>query len=106
MVNEGVVYVDFTYNIKNEEVSVKDTNLKSKAIPEIVEWAIRCQVEEGEDNSPLNVRGEYRIRVSCDLYKEDKVIISSDTGNKGLTAGILIHALGNLEKLVDSQKNT
>jgi hypothetical protein len=47
----------------------------------------------GKDNKPVIKRDEYKIRIEIDL-SEDIFYTKSDTGNKGLTAGIIMTSLG------------
>lgn len=86
------LYCDITYNLKKDSFKVS-TNLRPGLVEEfIADWVIRGQMGKGADDSRPNKKNVYHIRITCDM-SYDEVTISSDTGNKGLTCGIIAHAL-------------
>ncbi len=86
------LYCDITYNLKKDSFKVS-TNIRPGLVEEfIAEWVIGGQMGKGADNSKPIKRNIYHIRITHEL-DYDKMSISSDTGNKGLTCGIIAHTL-------------
>ena len=70
------------------------TNIKPELVEDfITDGVLRGQMGKGEDKSKAAKRDTFHIHISCDM-SYDQISISSDTGNKGLTAGIIAHAVG------------
>lgn len=65
------------------------TNAKPEMLESILETWIACQVGKGKDTSKAKEKDEYHITIQLDL-SDDSFITRSDTGNKSLTAGIVM----------------
>lgn len=89
------LFMELEYNVKTDLVKVASTNIKKDAIPEILENFLRSQIGAGKDERTPEIREEYHIRLELEL-DGDVFTSSSDTGNKSLRDGILLHALKQL----------
>ena len=65
------------------------SNIASERIPEILGEYLHAVIGAGEDVAEPNQQGGYRIRIELDL-EDDTFRTKSDTGNAGLTAGIVL----------------
>ena len=90
MNKDYLVFIEFEYTIDSSKCKVLNTNIKKEIIDDFLgEW-VQDQVGRGADkNSPV-IKDTYRIRIGCDLT-DDTFYTKSDTGNKGLTTGIVQH---------------
>ena len=71
-------------------------NVSEEGREELVATFLRGQMGAGEDYSNPEKRDVYHIQLKW--YPEDDTIaVKSDTGNKGLRDGILLHYLQTLE---------
>ncbi len=95
------LYTEITYDI-NLGIPLIRTNLKEDKIDEFLTEYIRFQIGKGEDKSEAKKRDVYNIKIECDL-SFDIFSIKSDTGNKGLTTGIIMDSIGKW-KLQNSEK--
>lgn len=85
-------WVKITYNVKTDDFAPLETNLKPERVDEVLgEW-LRGQLGQGKDDSPLIEREQYRIELDLDL-STDTFTTRSDTGNKGLTCGLVMHLM-------------
>lgn len=92
------IVVEINYNYKEPNKSVIKTNAKKKALSEILEvWAAN-QMGKGLDARESNEKDVYTIRIRLDL-SNDTFYTTSDTGNAGLTCGIVMGILQRLEKI-------
>lgn len=78
-----------TYNIVSEA--------KKEGINEIIENVLRAQMNQGSDKRPPIEKDIYTITIILEL-SNDTFKVSSDTGNKSLTAGILMQLFRELKK--------
>ena len=85
-----------TYNVKENTFNI-DGTVKKEKYAEVIEEYLRGQLGAGEDKSPAIERDEYHITIKLYL-EEDRFVIESDTGNKGLREGILIDVLNRLKE--------
>jgi len=94
------VWVEVKYNLKEDTAKI-NTNLKREVVREFIQEYIRGQFGKGKDESEPEDREEYTIRVACDL-NGDIFRATSDTGNKSLRDGILMHVSSreDLEELI------
>lgn len=84
--------MNIQYNLPEDKFKIK-TNIKPELVEDfMLDWVLRGQIGKGADHSKANNKDIYHIQVRCDLTY-DHITISSDTGNKGLTAGILGRAV-------------
>ena len=87
------IYLDMSFDMKTDVLTIEDTNVRRDYIDELLSDWVRNQMGRGEDNSPAVERDVYRIRIDVDL-SDDTFRARADTGNKGLTAGIIKTSLG------------
>lgn len=94
-----VIEVDFDMN---EEKAVVRTNAKKESLREILGNWLYAQIGQGEDVGPPNEKDEFKIKIKLDLGT-DTFTTESDTGNRGLTCGIIkmdvFEKLGEIEVL-------
>lgn len=96
------IYTEIAYDI-NSGIPLIRTNLKEDRIDEFLTDYIRSQIGKGEDKSKADKREVYNIKIECDL-SFDIFSIESDTGNKGLAAGIIMASIGKWQ-LQNSEKD-
>jgi hypothetical protein len=71
-----------------------ESNVKKERRADLLENVVRAQIGAGEDNRKPVVRDIYTIKIFYDM--DDTFSIKSDTGNDGLTTGILADVLGRI----------
>jgi len=84
-----VTYIE--YNIETDKFKV-DSEATNKGVQEIIENVLRAHIGAGVDNSEPNIQDVYNISITWD-FSDDSFVIKSNTGNKGLTDGILLDFL-------------
>lgn len=94
MNTDSFIFIDFEYAIKGSKCKVLNTNIKKEMIDNFLEEWVVDQVGAGEDKNEAVDRETYRINIGCDL-STDTFYIKSNTGNKGLTAGIVSRVWAN-----------
>jgi hypothetical protein len=72
------------------------TNVKEECVGDVLGDWIRMQIGAGEDHSEAIDREAYSITIKLDLA-DDTFTTVSDTGNAGLTCGIVMAAHSRLE---------
>lgn len=88
--------IDITFNVETDGTAIK-TNVKKEAIEDMLaDWLYR-QMGSGQDDSKANQLDIYNIKIGYSL-DEDAFGSESNTGNKGLTCGIVQRVLSNLDK--------
>ncbi|MBI1999230.1 MAG: hypothetical protein HYS74_01070 [Parcubacteria group bacterium] len=95
------VVLEIYFDINNPEKTVIKTNAKEEALEEILEAWLYCQIGQGKDESKPNRQDTYKIKIQLDL-SDDTFYTNSNTGNKGLTCGIIMDVfkrLGQIEVL-------
>ncbi len=92
------IVVEIIYNMKDSGQTVIRTNAKQEAVPEILEAWVMGQVGQGVDHRNPKKKDEYKISINLDL-SDDTFRTSSDTGNHGLTAGLVLDVVKNLDKV-------
>lgn len=99
------IVLDITYNIAEPVKSIIRTNAKPEMVEElIVEW-LRDQMGRGKDDTPINEKSEYKIKIGLDLTN-DNFYTENDTGNKSLTCGLIISLFKCLGRLTISPLST
>jgi hypothetical protein len=74
------------------------TNAKTEVVADLVGTYIQdCCIGRGVDETPANEQDEYRIVIGLQL-SDDSWGITSNTGNKGLTTGILMAVMKMLDE--------
>jgi hypothetical protein len=84
------ITLDITFDINEPEKSIIKTNAKREVVLEILEDWLYCQMGQGKDNSKPIKKDFYSIKIFLDL-SDDSFSTVSDTGNEGLTCGIIMH---------------
>lgn len=92
------IVVVIKFNIEEPENTLIKTNVKKKAVNEILENWIRSQLGAGKDDSKSVEKDIYEIVIKLDLGG-DIFHTSSDTGNKSLTCGLVMDVFTNLKKI-------
>jgi hypothetical protein len=91
--------VDISFDINNSDKTVIKTNIKEKeGIEEALSDFIRTQIGARKDESEPNKYDTYSIKIGLDL-SDDSFRIESNTGNKGLTLGIIMATLKQLDNI-------
>lgn len=94
------VIVRLVFNFDQEgvfESGVIKTNAKSEALESIIEPWLSAQLGAGKDDKEPNQQNSYTVEIQVDLATDTFRTIS-DTGNKGLTCGLVQHAFSYPEK--------
>lgn len=91
--------IQITFPVKpGLKPSIK-TNAKPEAVSEILTTWVRQQpTNRLSDTSAASVRDEYRVSIYVDLT-EDWLVEDSNTGNRDLTAGIVLETLRDLAQV-------
>ena len=88
--------LNIKYYINSDQFEVGG-NVNRKGREELVSTFLRGQIGAGKDDSKPNEKDTYNTQLKW--YPEnDRIEVRSDTGNKGLRDGILVHYLKNLNK--------
>ena len=97
---------EIQYDISKDKFSMS-SEMTLEGLVEIIENFIRGQMGEGEDKTAPNEQDVYHFRITWDPT-EDDIRVSSDTGNKGLREGILMHFLRHVDegKVKDPEDKT
>lgn len=97
IIESDLLFVSLEYYISDRKAIITNTNVRPELIDEEIftNW-IRSQIGKGKDSSPIRKQEVYSIDIRVDL-SYDIFFDSSDTGNKSLTAGIVIDSIGKWE---------
>lgn len=91
------VYVKIQYNFKQPKKTKIITNARNKErVLEILEGFVSANIGQGKDTSAPIEREEYEIIIGIDL-SSDTFHVTSNTGNKGLTCGIIMDIIANID---------
>lgn len=90
--------LQITFNLEDRNKSIIVTNARKEVIEEVLEDWLSSQAGLGKDNSEANEKSEYKIEIQVDL-SSDTFYTNSDTGNKGLTCGIIMDLLDRLNDI-------
>jgi hypothetical protein len=90
-----MVYLKIIYPIDNPGNFEIESDIKPELRSEVISDFLRAQIGTGEDPRPTVDRKVYTILIQLDL-QDDSFHFKSDTGNRGLTAGILMDVLNRL----------
>lgn len=82
------LYVTFAYTIKSNTFEIVDTNMKAGMIT-LIDAYLREVMGAGADDREAVKRDIYEITLAVDL-SEDIITVTSNCGNLGLVAGILM----------------
>lgn len=90
--------LEIAYDMAHPEKTTIKTNAKKEAVEEILETWLYGQIGQNKDESKPARKPIYTIKIQMDL-SDDSFHTSSDTGNKGLTCGLLMDVLKRLERI-------
>lgn len=94
----GDIRIEISYDLVEPENSQIKTNAKKEKISDILKnWAL-TQIGQGEDMDKVKEVDAYRIVIELDLSR-DTFYTTSNTGNAGLTAGIIMDIMERLNKV-------
>ncbi|MFH1072532.1 MAG: hypothetical protein V1743_03830 [Nanoarchaeota archaeon] len=92
----GYLTLDIRYHLNSDRFEVGG-DVRRDGQRGLVETFLRTQIGAGEDTRVAKEQDTYHIRLQwhpeCDMIE-----VKSDTGNKSLQDGILLHFLNNFDK--------
>lgn len=94
------VLIEIRFPVKEGETPIIYTNARTDndAIEDILSTWLQFQMGKGEDPSPAVERDVYKIKIGL-VIEDDSFAVESDTGNKGLTAGIVLEVFQKLKDI-------
>jgi hypothetical protein len=94
------IVVDIRYSFQEGVPTCIFTNARTDndTLDDILSTWIRGQIGRGEDPSPPVERDIYTVKLGLSL-DDDTFCTESNTGNKGLTCGIVMGVLGDLKTI-------
>lgn len=92
------IILKILYDINFPEKIVIKTNAKPQAVKGILGVWLSCQIGLGEDSREANVKDVYTIDIWLDL-SDDTFSVDSDTGNDGLTCGLILDVFTNIDEI-------
>jgi len=92
------VLIKIFYNLREPLKTKIQTNAKPEELGSLLEAYISSQFSKGRDDREAAEKEHYEIIIGLDM-SDDTFYVKSDTGNKGLTCGIVIWIFGNLKEL-------
>jgi hypothetical protein len=91
------LHIRIKYPIKEPDKFELKTDIKKEKVPEILSSWLSMQMGRGKDEREAIDRDVYNIKIDLEL-EDDTFYSDSDTGNKGLTVGIVMDVLKRLDK--------
>ena len=88
------LYIEFDYSLLDKSSTVLNTNIKESYIDDFLADVYHAQIASAPDHRKANERDIYNVLIRCDLF-HDNINISSNTGNEGLTTGIIGDTIAN-----------
>ncbi len=92
------IVIEITSDMKEPGRTVIRTNAKPEALEEILGAWLANQIGRGKDLSPPIARDAYIVTIGL-IFEEDAFCTESDTGNKSLTAGIVMDVARRLAEI-------
>lgn len=92
------ILIRIEFHMNQASKSVIRTNAKKEAVESVLCDFLRTQIGLGEDKTPANKKDIYNISIGFDLNGDNFHTIS-DTGNCGLTAGIVSWISQNIDSI-------
>lgn len=93
------VWLVIRYAEKNPKKTTLATNMHRAGVKEVLDAWLRDQMGRGKDSRKVAERDIYTIRIGVDMTC-DTFFTESDTGNDGLTCGIVMHIFKRIDELV------
>jgi len=84
--------ISITFPIADPASFKIESDIKEDSLLDVLSDCLRSQFGQGADTKKPEIRDIYEIEIFLDLPC-DKFTICSNTGNKGLTTGILMHVV-------------
>ncbi len=85
------MYIDILFHVEENKYDL-DTDIKEAMLPEVLSDYLRAQMGKGHDDRKPNRHKSFHVRIEIDLAT-DTFKTASDTGNAGLTTGIVMNVL-------------
>ncbi len=92
------IVLEIAFDITNPTETVIRTNAKREALEGILESWLSCQLGQGTDRRKAEQKDLYAIKIQLDLH-DDSFYTKSDTGNRGLTCGIVMDVFRRLNQI-------
>ena len=94
------VLIVISYNFEDVSKSCIYTNAREEALEELLSNWVQDQMFRNEPPEPrkFDERDVYTIKIGL-VIEDDSFCTESDTGNKGLTVGIVMAVLGMLPRI-------
>lgn len=92
------ILIKISFNIADPDKTVIRTNARKEALEELLSAWVYDQMGRGGDNSTPEEKDIYQVVIGFEVA-EDIFATTSDTGNKGLTAGLVMDTLRRLDRL-------
>lgn len=92
----SALYISITYPVSEPDKFKIRSNVKKDLIADTLCTVIQIQMGKSQDNRKAKKLKTYKIRIDLDL-SYDHFSIRSDTGNDGLTTGIIMDVISRLE---------
>ncbi|MCL4406245.1 MAG: hypothetical protein M1586_01025 [Patescibacteria group bacterium] len=93
----AILIARISFDCEHQDQTQVFTNAKDEALTDMLTEYLRSQMGTGEDKNPAAEKNHFSVEVSLDL-SEDIFQTKTDTGNKGLTCGIIAQVID----LIDS----
>jgi hypothetical protein len=93
----SVLTIKLQYNIKTDEFKC-ETDIKQDKLHEIISDFLRTQMSLGPDKREAKTLDIYEITITLDLADSDTFHLKSNTGNDGLTTGIIMEYFNRLKE--------
>ena len=90
------LHIDITYPIDKPEKYKIKSNIRKEMLSDMLCELVHAQTGQGEDKSKAKELKVYKIHIDLDLNYDD-FHIKSNTGNKGLTLGIIMDVIRRMD---------
>jgi hypothetical protein len=90
------LYINITYPVNKPDEYKIESNIREELLSDMLCELIQSQIGTEEDKRKAKKRKIYHIRIDLDL-NYDEFEITSDTGNKGLTTGIVMDVIARMK---------
>jgi hypothetical protein len=102
--NQNILTIKLQYNVKTDEYKC-ETDIKQEHLPEILSDFLRTQMGLGPDDRPAKELEIYEIILTLDLANCDAFHLTSNTGNDGLTTGLILDYFQRISKAQHESKS-
>lgn len=92
------ILIKIGYSFSNPEQTVIKTNARKEALDELLSNWVQDQMFTGADPAEPAEKDPYEIKIGL-VLENDQFHTESDTGNRGLTCGIVMDVLRRLETI-------